>query len=118
SLASVGVHPQLVSAGASGAVFGVYGAWAAFPARQRGAIPTAVLSKLQGVALSFIGYNIVFGFMTPQIDNAAHIGGLLGGAVGGALRPRPRRPPRRREFGPPAAVMAATSLLAVATLLL
>jgi rhomboid protease GluP len=118
SLASLVVHPQTVSAGASGAVFGVYGALAAFLVRERGAIPAPVLSKLRGVALSFIAYNILYGLNSPQIDNAAHIGGLLGGAMAGALLARPLGPSRPVDGRRAAAVVAATVLLAVATLLL
>ncbi len=41
-----------------------------------------------GSLLAFAGYNLIFGFITPGIGNAAHVGGLLAGLVLGYLRPR------------------------------
>ena len=113
SIASVTVHPQVVSAGASGAVFGVYGALAAFLIRQRGVIPMTVLTRLRGVALSFIAYNILFGFTNKAIDNAAHIGGLLGGAAAGALLARPLVPTRPVAWVRSLLVVAGAAALAV-----
>ena len=84
-MASLAVHPYLVSAGASGAVFGVYGALAAFLWRRRGAVPAAVVKKMGNMALGFLGANLALGFQSSLVDNAAHIGGLLGGALSGAL---------------------------------
>jgi membrane associated rhomboid family serine protease len=114
SLASLAVHPQTVSAGASGAVFGVYGALGAFLVRQRGVIPTPVLSNLQRVAVGFVAYNILFGFSSKSIDNAAHIGGLIGGAAAGLLLARPITVGRRNELGRPIAALLAAGLFAVA----
>ena len=94
SFASTVIHPMVVSAGASGAIFGVYGALGALVLLQRGSIPGVVLSKLGGVAGSFIVYNILFGAAHAGIDNIAHLGGLVGGAVAGALLLRPLVPGR------------------------
>jgi rhomboid protease GluP len=94
SVASVAIHPQFVSAGASSAIFGIFGGLAAFLVRQRGVIPLTVLTRLRGVALSFIVFNIVFGFTVKGIDNAAHVGGLLGGAAAGMVLAQPLRPGR------------------------
>jgi rhomboid protease GluP len=108
SLASIAAHPLVTSAGASGAVFGVYGALGGYLIRQKGAIPKKVLARLRSAALGFVGYNLFFGLTVPGIDNAAHIGGLLGGAlVGMALaRPLETRPARW-----PAAVALAVGLV-------
>jgi len=84
SLASVGVHPFMVSAGASGAVFGLYGGLLGFLLRQRGAVPKPLLKKLSGSAVAFVVYNVAFG-LVPGIDMAAHIGGLAGGFGCGLL---------------------------------
>jgi membrane associated rhomboid family serine protease len=94
SAVSLAVHPQVVSAGASGAVFGVYGAIAGFLVRERGAIPGPALSKLKRVAWSFLGYNLVFGLAIPNIDLAAHLGGAFAGALAGAFLSRPLAPGR------------------------
>jgi membrane associated rhomboid family serine protease len=107
SAASLLVHPQVVSAGASGAVFGVYGALGGFLLRERGAIPRPVLSRLSRVALGFIGYNMLYGFTQPNIDVAAHIGGVLSGAVAGAYLSRPLAPGRRDPLRKVAVVAAA-----------
>lgn len=74
------------SAGASGAVFGVYGALIGYALRERRGLPKAVFQPLLKSTLAFAGYNIFFGLVHPNIDNAAHLGGLTGGiALGWAL---------------------------------
>lgn len=118
SVASVVVHPGVVSAGASGAVFGVYGALGGFLLRQRSAIPPPVLSRLGRVALGFLGYNIVFGFTHPNIDVAAHVGGAVAGAVAGAYLARPLAPGRKDPARGVAAVVAACAALVGATVLI
>jgi rhomboid protease GluP len=79
SLASVLWNPFVVSAGASGAVFGVYGALLAYLLRHRGSIPGAVLQPLLRSALIFVGLNVVYGFQAKGIDMAAHVGGFVAG---------------------------------------
>jgi rhomboid protease GluP len=116
ALASLLMHPYTVSAGASGAVFGVYGALGGFLVRQRGAIPPGALRRLSRVATGFVGYNLLFGFSHPNIDVAAHVGGLLGGAVAGYGLGRPlvlgRRlaPGRALAFGVAALLAIGASL--------
>ncbi|HUG09485.1 MAG TPA: rhomboid family intramembrane serine protease [Opitutaceae bacterium] len=73
------------SAGASGAVFGVIGGIIGFMLRERQSIPRAVLRGMMNSSLAFAGYNILFGFSIPGIDNAAHLGGLAGGIALGWL---------------------------------
>ena len=70
---------KVVSAGASGAIFGVYGALAADVLREPGSVPKTVLKSLTTSTVVFIGYSVVLGVMVPTIDNAAHAGGLAGG---------------------------------------
>jgi membrane associated rhomboid family serine protease len=70
-----------VSAGASGAIFGLVGAWLALALLHRD--NPAMRGQLQGW-LVLIGVNVVFGIVTPGIDVRAHIGGLIGGLVIGA----------------------------------
>jgi rhomboid protease GluP len=111
SLTSLAVHPLTVSAGASGAIFGVYGALGALVLLQRGAIPKVVFSKLGGVAGSFIAYNIVYGAAHAGIDNMAHLGGLAGGAMAGALLVRPLLPARPEEGRRPALAVAGACAL-------
>jgi membrane associated rhomboid family serine protease len=112
SIISLAAHPTVVSAGASGAVFGVYGALAAFVLCRRGAIPKVVISRLGGVAGSFIAYNLSFGAAHAGIDNAAHLGGLIGGFAAGIFLIRPLILDRPSESRRPALIAAAAVVLA------
>jgi rhomboid protease GluP len=87
-LASQTFHPLIVSAGASGAIFGIFGALVGFLLIQHQSIPAAMIRPLRASATSFIAYNIFFGMMSQQIDNAAHIGGLATGFICGLLLSR------------------------------
>lgn len=90
SFASVLWNPErVVSAGASGAVFGVYGALLVYLLAQRHSIPATVLKGLSGSTMAFVGYTLVFGLTASGIDNAAHVGGLAGGMALGFVLARP-----------------------------
>ncbi len=91
SLASVmfSLHPNAVSIGASGAIFGLFGGLLAFVLLQRRAVPRGVLRGLRSSVVAFIGYNLLFGFIVPVVDNSAHIGGLVTGFLGGLVLSRP-----------------------------
>lgn len=106
---------RVVSAGASGAIFGVYGALGAYILRQRGSVPPSVLKSLAGSTLSFIVYTIAFGAAVPGIDNAAHAGGLAGGFFGGVLLARPLVP-RLRLSAPRALVALVAAVVSLAAL--
>jgi rhomboid protease GluP len=94
SLVSLLVHRNIVAVGASGAIFGLYGALAAFLQRERGVMPRVLVNRMGKMAFGFIAYNLVFGFAVPGIDNAAHVGGLFGGAAAGWLLAEPLTPTR------------------------
>ncbi|HEX2535085.1 MAG TPA: rhomboid family intramembrane serine protease [Chitinophagaceae bacterium] len=83
SLTSLWWHDaNSVSAGASGAIFGIEGVFLALLTTSL--IPKAVRGPLlKGMAV-FIVYNLVYG-LKGEVDNAAHIGGLLSGLVLGYL---------------------------------
>jgi rhomboid protease GluP len=85
SFLSVSLNPMVTSVGASGAVFGVAGAFLAFLLRNRTRIDPRVSSQLRRSMVSFIVLNLAIGFMIPNIDWAGHVGGLLTGMVGGAI---------------------------------
>jgi rhomboid protease GluP len=77
-------HP---SVGASGAIFGLIGAVAAYLYRYRHRLAMGG-SRLMNI-LTIVGYNLIYGFITPSVDNWGHIGGLLAGVVlGWSLAPR------------------------------
>ena len=73
------------SAGASGAIFGVYGALLGFMLREKSALPKSVFGPLLNSTLFFAGYNLLYGAANSGIDNAAHLGGFAGGFVLGWL---------------------------------
>jgi rhomboid protease GluP len=77
-----------ISAGASGAIFGLLGALVAYFAvhrRDLGERGTAALKN----ALQVAGINLLLGVLVPGIDMLGHLGGLLGGlALGWAWCPR------------------------------
>lgn len=72
--------PAVAAAGASGAIFGLLGAWLVYNLRRRSL--SLARSNVQS-ALFLIGINLVFGFTVPGIDNLAHIGGLIAGVAAG-----------------------------------
>ena len=70
-----------VSVGASGAVFGVTGALLVAVFQHRDKLPkTFSKQTISGLSI-FILYALIQGFAKQGIDNAAHVGGLLGGCL-------------------------------------
>jgi len=97
-LFSVAWNPAVVCVGASGAIFGVLGAFIAFLMHQRAQLPAAIVRAHWVSTLVFIAYNLVAGAMQPNIDNAAHVGGLVSGFVLGWLLVRPLDKTLRARF--------------------
>jgi rhomboid protease GluP len=94
SLASVLFNRNL-SAGASGAIFGLMAALIAFLLRRRDVLRPQAKSLL-GQLVMWAGINVVFGFTYPGIDNAAHLGGFAAGFLLGLVLRQPaiqRAPP-------------------------
>lgn len=106
--------PPVASVGASGAVFGVFGALLAFLLRRRRLLPMAVLKQMRAVVLLVVGFNVVFGFVVPGIDQAAHLGGLAGGFLAGlALAPAFAESKLRRPLAAyPAVALAGVAIVA------
>jgi rhomboid protease GluP len=98
SLTSVALHPSGVSAGASGAIFGLAGAL--ISALYLGNLPVhprALKATLKSL-ISFAALNIFLGAALPFIDNSAHIGGLVCGLILGAVLARHlTSPPEERS---------------------
>lgn len=67
-----------IAAGASGAVFGILGAWLGIFLRHRRSPGAA--AQLRSI-LILIGINLALGATAQGIDNQAHLGGLVGGFV-------------------------------------
>ncbi len=78
-VASLSVHPTSVTAGASGAVFGVIGALAGLLLVARHETPQHLASKLGSSLGSLLAINLAYGFMNQSVDMAAHGVGLLTG---------------------------------------
>jgi rhomboid protease GluP len=84
-LASIAWNPEVLSVGASGAIFGLAGALAASFYLGEFSIPKVAIQGTLRSLLFFIGFNVLFGAMVPGIDNACHGGGLVSGLILGAL---------------------------------
>jgi len=75
SLFSIVFYENFLSVGANGAIFGLMGALLYFGYHYRLYLSNALTNQL----IPIIILNIVLGFSISGIDNAAHIGGLIGG---------------------------------------
>lgn len=81
-LASLYMHPNSVGIGASGAIFGIFGALAGFFLAHRDKIATHSREFMKDFAV-VLGLNLALGLSIPSIDVSAHIGGLTIGLIGG-----------------------------------
>ena len=83
-LVSLYMHPFSVGIGASGAIFGMFGALAGFFLAHRHQIEDASRAFMKDFAV-IIGLNLVIGFAIDSVDVSAHAGGLVIGFIGGFL---------------------------------
>lgn len=74
--------PTQVSVGASGAIFGVVGAFVAYNYRHRELAVAA--ARLRGL-VPFLILNVIFSFSLSFIDWRAHLGGFVAGLVAGVV---------------------------------
>ncbi len=92
SLASFVFGAGGISAGASGAIFGLIGASIAYFYLHRQTFGQRGQAQLRSL-LMLAGINLVFGFTIPGINNLAHMGGLVFGlALGWILAPKYQAP--------------------------
>ncbi|HVE71355.1 MAG TPA: rhomboid family intramembrane serine protease [Thermoanaerobaculia bacterium] len=92
--------PFGASVGASGAIFGILGAFILSVWRSPRYRDDHRARSMMKQAIFWMIANIVIGLQIAKIDNAAHIGGLVAGMLLGALLPHAAPPP-----GPPAEVV-------------
>ena len=97
------------SVGASGAVFGIFGAF-------------FVIARSKGMDVSQVGglimINLFLGAVIPGIDNAAHVGGLLtGAAVAGVYELAGRRPASTRLLAEVGGAIGVAAVIVLATLI-
>jgi rhomboid protease GluP len=96
SIASLAWQPMAVTAGASGAIFGIAGLLITTFWMGNLPIPREQTSAIMRSLLGFAGYNLLFGAAIPGISNSAHMGGLFTGLIlGGLMAPSLTRDPRR-----------------------
>lgn len=77
SILSLAFNHNTVCAGASGAIFGLLGALLYFGYYYRAYLGASVTRSILPVVI----INLIIGFASTGIDNAAHIGGLVGGIL-------------------------------------
>lgn len=102
-------YNEHVSAGASGAIFGCFGALLYF-----GVIHRRLFFRTMGMNVLFIlAINLGFGFLVPMVDNGAHIGGLVGGFLASAIV----NLPNKKHYGRQVVVLLIT-IISISGLLL
>lgn len=84
AVASLLVHPNAVSVGASGSIMGLWGTVLILVLLKDRRVAPLARPILFNVAI-FAGLTLLLGAIDPQVDNAAHIGGLITGMLLGAL---------------------------------
>lgn len=83
-MASLYMHPMSVGVGASGAIFGLFGALAGFFLAHRQQMASYTKAFMQDFG-AILGLNLLLGVMVDSIDLSAHMGGLVVGLVGGYI---------------------------------
>lgn len=77
----LGAAEHAVSAGASGAVFGVIGGLLSYAVLHKGKVEGLTAKGILGMA----ALSLYYGFSASGVDNWGHVGGLAGGLVLGFL---------------------------------
>ncbi len=76
-LLSIGLNQNVISVGASGAIFGLFGALIYFGYTYRGYVGAIIKSQIVPIVI----YNLIIGFFIPGIDMWGHVGGLFAGML-------------------------------------
>lgn len=86
--------PTYTSVGASGAIYGMFGAFAALVYYTRHLFP-----QLKQIILPLIVVSVIMTFLMPNINITAHLGGLITGFILGFVYFNPKNMVRWREKG-------------------
>jgi rhomboid protease GluP len=112
SLLSLSWDPMRVSAGASGAIFGIAGALIAVLQFGKLGLPDEAVRKLRGYVVRFAFLNLLFG-LQGHIDNMAHLGGLVTGLLMGFFIARTFNVPPEERTERRRMIMAFTAVILV-----
>jgi membrane associated rhomboid family serine protease len=96
SLLSLSWDPMRISAGASGAIFGIAGALIPILYYGNLGLPKEVIGKLLGYVVRFSLINLLYG-LRGGVNNMAHLGGLVSGLALGLLFARSFSLPREER---------------------
>lgn len=102
---------NVIGVGASGAIFGMVGAFIAYNYLRRHHVMAQARLR---AAMSMLLLNVIIGFTIPSIDWRAHLGGLVAGLVAG-YAVDPSRPPGVRRASIAAGVVALLAAAAALT---
>lgn len=83
SLSSIYFNDNVISVGASGGIFGLFGIILAFTAFK--VFDSQVRRFIWLILILYAGVNLVLGLLISGVDNAAHFGGLISGFLIGFL---------------------------------
>lgn len=115
SVTSLYFHVDSVSAGASGAIFGLYGVFLSMLVFK--SVAHDIVKTFLTSILLFVGYNLLLG-MRGGIDNAAHMGGLVSGFILGMGLVPATRSKLWTKFAPMAVVTISAILLSLSLLVM
>ncbi len=113
AMTALAFGPTAPLVGASGAVFGVFGALGGYLLVQRRRVPAPFLRSMRGQLVQFVLLNALISFAIPMISGWAHAGGFAMGFVLGMLVARPPTPEGVRGRATRALVVGLLALLAL-----
>lgn len=80
-LLSMWMAPERPSLGASGGDFGLIAAAVVFGWKHWDDIPTSARTKFGWALAPYLGFSLISGLSSTNVDNWGHLGGLFGGAI-------------------------------------
>lgn len=83
-LVSIYIHQESIGIGASGAIFGIFGALAGLFLAKRAYINPQSKAFMKSFGMIIL-LNIIIGLSIPSVDMSAHIGGLIVGIFAGFI---------------------------------